>query len=76
MIHLKNNNEVERTKNAFVRTVCKYRQEFIRNKIRIAFQGLGIFYEQNLYDKNCAKFEGTQKLLNQFEKSNADIEKP
>ena len=55
MIQLKINNEVELTKNAFVRTVCKYRQEFIRNKIQIAFQGLGAFYEQNLYDKKLCK---------------------
>ena len=59
MIQLTINNEVELTKNAFVRTVCKYRQKFIRNKIQIVFQGLGTFYEQNLYDKNFAKFEGT-----------------
>jgi len=60
MIQLKNNNEVELTKNAFVRTVCKYRQKFIRNKIQIAFQGLGTFYEQIYMIKTVQSLRGHQ----------------
>ncbi|XP_065583257.1 LOW QUALITY PROTEIN: A-kinase anchor protein 7-like [Artemia franciscana] len=50
VLHLKNNSEVER-KNAFVKAIEKYEQDFTNEKLYLDFQGIGDFFEQILYAK-------------------------
>jgi len=49
VIHLKNNSEVELTKNAFAKAISAFQQELSENQIILDFQGVGEFSEQILY---------------------------
>ena len=51
VLHLKNISEVELARNAFVKAVEKYQQEFTNDQLYLEFQGIGEFFEQILYAK-------------------------
>ncbi|XP_065571550.1 uncharacterized protein LOC136034345 [Artemia franciscana] len=51
VLHLKNSSEVELKRNAFVKAVEKNQQEFTNDQLYLEFQGIGEFFEQNLYAK-------------------------
>ena len=51
VLYLKNNNEVEQVKSAFVKAIEKYERDFTNEKLYLDFQGIGDFFEQILYAK-------------------------
>ncbi|KAK2715859.1 A-kinase anchor protein 7-like [Artemia franciscana] len=51
VVHLKNEDEIERTKNALTKALSQFQHEFVKNPLQLAFQGLGTFRGQILYAK-------------------------
>jgi len=75
VIHLKNNSEIELTKNAFAKAISAFQQELSEDQIILDFQGVGEFSEQILYAQLNNEAEFKARLSPLLERITKEISK-